>query len=115
MLQLRFPHSLQTMDFTLVSAFAFLQIRSTLRQRHVPTLYTMSGLRIVGDQYKDQANRHHLAAPTFAAEDMVWLLRRHIATTHPCAKLDYKKLGPFCIIERINQVTFWLALPPTPG
>ena len=72
-------------------------------------------LCIVGDQYTEQANRHRLAAPTFAVGDMVWLLRRHIATTHPCAKLDYKKLGPFCIIERINQVTFWLALPPTPG
>ena len=42
MLQLRFPHSLQTMDFTLVSAFPFLQIRSILRQRHVPALYMMS-------------------------------------------------------------------------
>ena len=72
-------------------------------------------LCIVGDQYTEQANRHRLAAPTFAVGDMVWLLRQHIATTHPCAKLDYKKLGPFCIIERINQVTFWLALPPTPG
>ena len=53
-------------------------------------------LRIADDQYKDQTNRRRLAASTFAIGDMVWLLRRHIATTHPCAKLDYKKLGPFC-------------------
>ena len=44
---------------------------------------------------------------------MVWLLRRHIATTRPCAKLDYKRLGPFHIIKRINLVAFRLALPPT--
>ena len=43
---------------------------------------------------------------------MVWLLRRHISvTTRPCAKLDYKKLGPFRIIECINPVPFTLALP----
>ena len=49
----------------------------------------------------------------FAVRDMVWLLRRHIATTHPCAKLDYKRLGPFRIIEWINPIGFRLALPPT--
>ena len=42
---------------------------------------------------------------------VVWLLRRHISTTRPCVKLDYKKLGPFRIIECINFVAFWLALP----
>jgi hypothetical protein len=70
-------------------------------------------LRAAGDHYKDQADRHRLAAPTFAIGDMVWLLRRHIATTRPCAKLDYKRLGPFRIIEQINPVAFRLALPPT--
>ena len=38
-------------------------------------------LRAVGDHYKDQADQHRLAAPTFAIGDMVWLLRHHIATT----------------------------------
>jgi hypothetical protein len=47
-------------------------------------------LRVANDHYKDQADRHRLDAPTFAVGDMVWLLRRHIATTRPCAKLDYK-------------------------
>ena len=49
--------------------------------------------------YKDHADRYRLAAPTFAVSDMVWLLRLHFATIRPCAKLDYKKLGPFHIIE----------------
>ena len=70
-------------------------------------------LRVVGEQYKDHANRHRMAAPPFVVGDVVWLLRRHITTTRPCAKLEYKKLGPFCIIERINPVAFRLALPPT--
>ena len=63
-------------------------------------------LRIVGEQYKDQADRHRLAALPFTIGDMVWLLCRHIATTLPYAKLDYKTLGPFRIIEPINLVAF---------
>ena len=33
-------------------------------------------------------------------------------TTRPCVKLEYKKLGPFQITERVNPVAFLLALPP---
>ena len=56
----------------------------------------------IGKQYKAHADRHRLVVPTFVVDDMVWLLCRHIATTRPCAKLDYKKLGPFRILERVN-------------
>ena len=69
-------------------------------------------LNLASDRYKDQADRHRMSAPTFVVGDMVWLLRRHIATTRPCVKLDYKKLGPFRITECVNPVTFRLALPP---
>ena len=58
-------------------------------------------LRAAGKKYKAHADRHRMVAPTFAVSDMVWLPCRHIATTRPCAKLDYKKLGPFYIVERI--------------
>ena len=68
-------------------------------------------LSISSDRYKDQANRLRSATPAFAVGDMVWLLRRHIATTRPCSKLDYKRLGPFRVIERINPVAFRLELP----
>ena len=70
-------------------------------------------LCVVGKQYKDHADRCRLVAPPFAVGDMVWLLCRHIATTRPYAKLDYKKLSPFCITKRINPVAFRLALPRT--
>ena len=63
-------------------------------------------------QYKAHVDQHHLVAPTFAVGGMVWLLRHHIATTHPYAKLDYKKVGPFCILKRVNPIAFRLALPP---
>ena len=51
-----------------------------------------------GKQYKAHTDRHRLVAPTFAVGDMVWLLCCRIATTGPYAKLDYKKLGPLCIL-----------------
>ena len=69
-------------------------------------------LILAGDRYKAQADRHFSATPAFAVGDQVWLLRHHVDTTRPCGKLDYKKLGPFRIIERINLVTFRLELPP---
>ena len=63
-----------------------------------------------GKQYKAHTDRHRLVAPTFAVSDMVWLLHRHIKTTRPCAKPDYKNLGPFRILQWINPITFQLEL-----
>jgi RNase H-like domain found in reverse transcriptase/Reverse transcriptase (RNA-dependent DNA polymerase)/Integrase zinc binding domain/Chromo (CHRromatin Organisation MOdifier) domain len=36
-------------------------------------------------------------APNFVVGQRVWLLRRHIHTTRPSDKLDFKRLGPFQI------------------
>ena len=58
------------------------------------------------------ANHLWAPAPNFQVGDMVWLLRRNITTTRPCAKLDYTKLGPFRIYECINHVSYRLDLPP---
>jgi hypothetical protein len=60
---------------------------------------------------KVYADRHRLPSG-FKIGDRVWLLRGHIKTTRPCEKLDYRRLGPFCIIGKINDVTFRLDLPP---
>ena len=60
---------------------------------------------------KDYVDRHRLPS-SFDIGDRVWLLRRHIKTTQPCDKLDYRQLGPFRINGKINDVTFRLNLPP---
>jgi hypothetical protein len=49
----------------------------------------------------------------FKIGDNVWLLRNEISTLRPSQKLDHRKLGPFSIIEKINEVTFRLQLPDT--
>ena len=61
--------------------------------------------------HKDYADCHLLQS-NFNIRDRVWLLRRHIKTTTPCDKLDYRRLGPFRIIGKNNDVTFCLNLPP---
>ena len=43
--------------------------------------------------------------------DQVWLLRKNIKTTRPSQKLDFRKLGPYRIISKINDVAFRLQLP----
>jgi hypothetical protein len=48
----------------------------------------------------------------FKVGDKVWLLIKNIATTRPCAKLDYKRLGPFKIAKLVGLVACQLELPP---
>ena len=70
-------------------------------------------LEIKGAQetYKKYADRDRIEAPLFEVGDKVWLDARNIKTQRPSKKLDYKKLGPFTITEKINHVAFRLSLP----
>jgi hypothetical protein len=67
-------------------------------------------LQVAQDSYKASADKFRKNAPAFQNGDKVWLLRRNIKTTRPCDKLDYRRLGPFCIQEQINPVAYWLKL-----
>jgi RNase H-like domain found in reverse transcriptase/Reverse transcriptase (RNA-dependent DNA polymerase)/Integrase zinc binding domain/Chromo (CHRromatin Organisation MOdifier) domain/Retroviral aspartyl protease len=62
-------------------------------------------------KYKEMADRFRIPGPDFLVGDSVWLNTRNISTTRPCKKLDYRKIGPFTIIEKINEVAFKLDLP----
>ncbi len=65
------------------------------------------------DVAKEQANKNRLPAPDLRPGDYVWLLRRHIQTTRPSTKLDYKRLGRFKVLERVGTHAYRLKLPPT--
>lgn len=56
-------------------------------------------------------NQGRLKGPTFERGDLVYLLRKNIQTTRPSNKLDYKKLGPFKVEERISTSNYQLSLP----
>lgn len=59
---------------------------------------------------KKATDQHRKVGPSFGVGDQVWLIRHQLKTTRPCSKLDYQRLGPFKIKERINDVTFRLEL-----
>lgn len=49
--------------------------------------------------------------PAFKEGDKVYLLRKHIKTKRPSTKLDFKKLGPFKILNKVSSVNYRLQLP----
>src|SRR3989440_492878 len=59
-------------------------------------------------KYYDQRRKD---APILKKGDKVYLLRRNIKTKRPSNKLDFTKLGPFKIMEKISPVNYKLALP----
>ena len=62
---------------------------------------------------KLNANEHRKAAPDFKVGDKVWLSRKGLPTRRPSDKLDERRIGPFKIIDKINNVAFKLELPNT--
>ena len=61
--------------------------------------------------YSEQANKSRIPAPKLEVGDEVWLLRRHVKTTRPSTKLDYKRLGKFRIIQKVSSHAYKLDLP----
>ena len=47
----------------------------------------------------------------FKVGDRVWLDTRDLSTERPSKKLDYKRLGPFEIIEKVSDLAYRLKLP----
>lgn len=71
-----------------------------------------SSLAQAQESHKTVADRKRLDK-TFSTGSQVWLNSKNIKTTRPSKKLDYKKLGPFKILEKIGLVAYRLQLPPT--
>ncbi|KAJ3495813.1 hypothetical protein NLJ89_g10573 [Agrocybe chaxingu] len=56
-------------------------------------------------------NQNVLPAPQYQPDQLVWLLRRNIRTTHPSLKLDHRRLGPYPIIREVGNQSYLLRLP----
>lgn len=63
--------------------------------------------------YSRFANVKRLKPPRLDVGDLVYLKSKDYCTARPSKKLDYKNLGPFKILERINEVAYRLRLPCT--
>ena len=65
------------------------------------------------DIAKSKYDVHRSSPPSFAAGDLVMLLRRNLRTTRPTQKLDFRKLGPFKVIKKLSANVYQLDLPPS--
>jgi predicted aspartyl protease len=72
---------------------------------------TKALIELAQAQYKDQADKDRVEEPQWEIGDKVWLNRKHIQTDRPTEKLDYRRLGPFEIIEKIGRRAYRLKLP----
>jgi hypothetical protein len=54
-------------------------------------------LAVSQESQRKFANKKRLKHPEWKIGDKVWLVRKHIKTSRPSGKLDYRKLGPFKI------------------
>uniref|UniRef100_A0A3B1KK37 Gypsy retrotransposon integrase-like protein 1 n=1 Tax=Astyanax mexicanus TaxID=7994 RepID=A0A3B1KK37_ASTMX len=72
---------------------------------------THARLGLAVRRQKAQADRHRGETPLFNPGDRVWLSTRDLKLRLPCCKLSPQFVGPFRILQRINNVTYKLLLP----
>jgi len=60
---------------------------------------------------EEGAKRKRLPAPQIEEGSKVWLDARHIRTTRPSRKLDWKRLGPYTVKRKVSPYTDELELP----
>jgi hypothetical protein len=63
------------------------------------------------DIMEDGANRKRLPAPQMQEGTKVWLDARHIRTTRPSRKLDWKQLGSYTVKRKVSPYAYELDLP----
>jgi hypothetical protein len=72
---------------------------------------TKALIELAQARYKEQADKDRIEEPDWAIGDKVWLNRQHIETDRPTKKLDYRRLGPYEILEKIGSRAYKLKLP----
>jgi len=60
---------------------------------------------------EEGANSIRIPAPQLQEGNKVWLDARHIRTTRPSRKLDWKQLGPYTIKRKVSPYAYELELP----
>ena len=63
-------------------------------------------LEFVMERIKEYYDRHWLEGPCLERGDKVYLSVRNLHIKRPSEKLDFKKLGPFVIEEKISTSNY---------
>ena len=67
-------------------------------------------LEFVKGRIKEHYDKHRLEGPCLERGDKVYLISRNIRTNRPSKKLDFKKIGPFKVDERVSDNNYRLSL-----
>ncbi|KAL2125782.1 hypothetical protein VTI74DRAFT_2758 [Chaetomium olivicolor] len=68
-------------------------------------------LEFVRDRMKRYYDKKRLEGPRLGRGDKVYLVSRNLRTKRPSKKLDFKKIGPFKIEEKVGNTNYRLSLP----
>ncbi|KAI0995869.1 hypothetical protein K3495_g12313 [Podosphaera aphanis] len=72
--------------------------------------FIFENIRYHSAEQEEQANKKRTAARNYKPGDLDWLNYKNIKALRPCRKLDFKKGGPFRIIEAVGNYAFKLKL-----
>lgn len=80
--------------------------------KHIQRIWiqTIQNLRDASEKMKrdtDHLRKNH----KFKVGDFVWIDTKHLKRERPSSKLDYRRVGPYEIIERINENAYRLQFP----
>jgi hypothetical protein len=70
-------------------------------------------LEFVKTRMKRYYDKKRLEGPRFERGDIVYLILRNLRTKRPSQKLDFKKVGPFRIEEKVSSNNYRLSLLAT--
>ena len=78
-----------------------------LRSIWIETIQNLKNTISIMKKNSESTRRSH----SFTVGDQVWLDTEHLRRERPARKLDFKRIGPYKIIEKINDNAFKLELP----
>ena len=84
------------------------EVAESLQKIHELVRAEMTATQYRQSEAYDRTRR---PAPKFEPGDRVWLDARHIKTTRPSRKLDWKRLGPFAVKRAVGSHAYELDLP----
>jgi len=84
------------------------QVQTAMHQIHEHLRVEMQRSQ---DIMEAAANKKRLPAPQMQEGTKVWLDARHIRTTRPSRKLDWKRLGPYAVKRKVSPYAYELELP----
>jgi hypothetical protein len=89
--------------------------RAAVKADQMHALHAMlkEELEFVRTRMKQYYDKHRLEGPRLERGDKVYLISRNLRTKRPSRKLDFRKIGPFKVDERISDNNYRLSLPTT--